>query len=191
MVVSALTERPSDPGISSLPSTVSDSRFGLNFTVMFLTEHGCVRFDGELPEPRNILAAVNSLGFQVWFGFYIHVPHRARSRALRQSAPRTQGHSRCRQQSRIPGLVWFLQSCSTLSAAECALTERSSDPGTSSLPSTVSDSRFGLVSCLQSCSTLSTVVFALTKRSVNPGTFFVSSTGSDSRFRLLYFLQIT
>jgi hypothetical protein len=71
--------------------------------------------------------------------------HRARARALRQSAPRTPGHPRCRQQSWIPGLVYFIKSrfmCSTLSAVACALTERSSDPGTSSLPSTVSGFRF-------------------------------------------------
>jgi copper chaperone CopZ len=80
-------------------------------SVALTTERGRVRFDRALLGPRDILAAVNSLGFQVWFGLYS---------------------------------LSFI--CSTLSTVVSALNERSSDPGTYSLPSTVSDFRFGLVS---------------------------------------------
>jgi hypothetical protein len=45
-----------------------------SYVYMFHTEHGRVRFDTALLGPRDILAAVNRLGFQVWFGFYSHVP---------------------------------------------------------------------------------------------------------------------
>ncbi len=104
---------------------------------MFHTEHGLVRFDLALPEPRNILSAVNSLGFQVLFGF-------------------------CSL-----GLYVI---CSTRSMVLSAVNVLSLDPGTSSLPSTVSDSRFGLISSLKFiCSTLSTVLSASQSVPRTPG----------------------
>jgi hypothetical protein len=51
--------------------------------VALTTERGRVRFDRALLGPRDILAAVNSLGFQVWFGYIPIHTERCRVRCER------------------------------------------------------------------------------------------------------------
>jgi copper chaperone CopZ len=124
-------------------------------SVALTTERGRVRFDRALLGPRDILAAVNSLGFQVFFFSLIYyVPIYTERGRVRFDRALLGPLDILAAVNSLGFQVWFgffshQFICSTLSTVVFALTKRSVNPGTFFLSSTGSDSRFRFVYFLQ------------------------------------------